>query len=188
MSLQPPGKSYLGAGSARKIVLVSLDRKRLENRTCESGGARNIVPVSLQPPGKSFEGVWVQTTVIAAQARLYRVRRGSGVGGGTRVQILQHMCFHVFLCGTPGRVRAFRHLASDSPPCACPTDLPRAQALGQELFLGDQKGLPLSSRSKIRANGCRGEATKRLQSGRPVSRSFAGLSLCSRFGAAPPAA
>ena len=59
-------------------------------------------------------------------------------------------------------------LASDSPPCACPIDLPRAQALGQELFLGDQKGLPLSSRSKIRANGCRGEAPKRLQSGRPV--------------------
>ena len=48
-----------------------------------------------------FEGVWVQTTVIAAQARLYRLRRGSGVGGGgRRVQNLQHMCFHVFLCGT----------------------------------------------------------------------------------------
>ena len=80
----------------------------------------------------------------------------------------EHMCFYVFLCVTPGRVRAFWHLASDSPPCACPIDLPRAQALGQELFFGDQKGLPLSSRSKIRANGCRGEAPKRLQSGRPV--------------------
>ena len=68
----------------------------------------------------------------------------------------------------PARVRAFWHLASDSPPCACPIDLPRVQALGQELFFGDQKGLPLSSRSKIRANGCRGEAPKRLQSGRPV--------------------
>ena len=100
---------------------------------------------------------------------------GSVVGpawGGRGVQNLEHMCFYVFLCGTPGRVRAFRHLASDSPPCACPIDLPRAQALGQELFFGDQKGLPLSSRSKIRANGCRGEAAKRLQSGRPVQPEF----------------
>ena len=95
-------------------------------------------------------------------------------GGGRGVQNLEHMCFYVFLCGTPGRVRAFRHLASDSPPCACPIDLPRVQALGQELFFGDQKGLQLSSRSKVRANGCRGEAPKKLQSGRPVSGSLGG--------------
>ena len=127
----------------------------------------------------------MQTTVIAAQARLCTVRLGSGVGGGT---VHPEPATHVFLrisMRDPARVRAFRHLASDSPPCACPIDLPRAQALGQELFFGDQKGLPLSSRSKIRANGCRGEVPKKLQSGRPVSRSFGGLSLCSRFWTSP---
>ena len=34
----------------------------------------------------------------------------------------------------PARVRAVWHPASDSPPCVGPIDLPRVQALGQELF------------------------------------------------------
>ena len=40
----------------------------------------------------------MQTTVIAAQARLYRVRRGSGGPVARRVEMLQHTCFYALLC------------------------------------------------------------------------------------------
>ena len=66
------------------------------------------------------------------------------------------------------RVRAFGPLASDSPPCASPIDLPRVHNAQKGVQRSLQKGLSLSSGSKIRANGCRGEAAKRLQSGRSV--------------------
>ena len=66
------------------------------------------------------------------------------------------------------QVRAFRHLASDSSPCACPIDLRGVQKGDNGFQKGVEKGLPLSSGSKIRANGCRGKAPETLQSGRPL--------------------
>ena len=70
------------------------------------------------------------------------------------------------------RVRAFGHLASDSPPCASPID-PRKLHNGQKgVHRSLQKGLSLSSGSNFPANGCRGEAAKRLQSARPVHAEF----------------
>ena len=91
--------------------------------------------------------------------------RGAGGAGGRKSGT------HVFLrisIRELARVRAFWHLASDSPPCACPIDLPRVQEGDNGFQKGVEKGLPLSSGSKIRANGCRGKAPKTLQSGRPV--------------------
>ena len=110
----------------------------------------------------------MQTTVIAAQARVHWVRRGFGVGGGARGP--KAATYDFLRSSMRGRiqVRAFRHLASDSSPCACPIDLRGVQKGDNGFQKGVEKGLPLSSGSKIRANGCRGKAPKTLQSGRPV--------------------